>query len=180
MFSFRCHNLLWLTGVGLLVCLLLMNSPAVTANNAEDLTVTPSPTPGKFITVTPAPPATCPQLVTNTHLGLPPDIFKNSDLGAAAIEGYLNAGESVDELRATLKKTYSDQAQVFVTDVTGDGVPDIVVNIAFDNFRQSALVAYRCVEGKYLSEVIEEPPAQLSNYVADNGKPKSTAHLETI
>lgn len=143
-------------------------TPTNTLRPSATPTATPTPTPTPYPTLTPiptftpaprlrtpAPPAECPE-------GGAPAVFGVQELyGSLAdpIQGYLNTGGTAAGLQALLDGLVVEteppshiQSHVLETDVTGDGTPEVIVDVTLPEgggYASTAVMAFTCQAGRY-------------------------------
>lgn len=118
-------------------------------------TFTPAP-----VQQTPAPPSECPP-------GGTPVTLTTDDISAISLEesilGYLNArgssvglGPLLNSLAVNMTPPAYIESRVFPTDVTGDGVPDVVMDILLPEagvYATTAAMVFVCQDGQYVNEL---------------------------
>jgi len=120
---------------------------------------TASPTLGPLVTATPAPPELCPVAGgRGTTIDLGPDPKSLVDPLELQIRAYLNARGSAVGLQTELERLkvfdsgyeLKKEAQVLVTDVTGDTTPDVLVELVVDYSEVGgALFVFGCREESF-------------------------------
>lgn len=144
-------------------------TPKPTRTNTP--TVSPYPTfhPDEAVTHTPAPPAVCPEVDHNLVLDLnvtKEKYITEGALDAAIIEEALDAGASYQMIVDALDQALGEFNPVYLRDLTGDGVPELINRSLFQLF------IYNCVQGENrrsdLPEFIGRGPPEIFDFTDMN------------
>jgi len=128
------------------------------ATQPDDGTPAPptlTPTLGVRITRTPALGQTCPVVSGKSAvISMPTDKFFDDKYNFVPdpIVAYLNTTGSVDGLKAALETlNFFFRNKVSTVDVTGDGVPEVLLDLTFKPFYGSVLLVLGCRNGAYVT-----------------------------
>ncbi len=128
------------------------------ATQPDDSTQPPptiTPTLGTRITRTPSPGQTCPAVSgKSATITMPADAFfdKQNNFVPDPIVTYLNTTGSAEGLKAALETlNFFFRNKVSTVDVTGDGVPEVLLDLTFKPFYGSVLLVFGCRDGAYVT-----------------------------